>query len=179
VRQIVLEDLPAPYITPESVAARYRPADAPEPSVDRAPRMRTLSRSVLLRLLADGVITAKQARAGQEIAEVYRAITASVAPRVSAAYGERIGGERDAELPLTLRLALNNRYGPWRSWAGAVAVTPARSLADLTFLVCVDERGLDAAGRLLGVHHTTVKRRLQRSLHWYCANAGWLTEREA
>jgi hypothetical protein len=177
VRQIVLEDLPRPYVTPEAVAARFRPVEVDEAAVDPQPRSqpRPLMRDVLVRLFADGVIHRRQLDAGQEIERVYRAITASVSPRVTAAYGERIARGGDGEdLPVSLRLAYSTRYVPWRTWAGGVAVTPARSLADLTMLVCVDGYTPRQLRPRLGLHEQTLKRRLQVSLHEYCRIAGWL-----
>lgn len=183
VRQIVLEDLPRPYVTPEAVASRFRPVateEAPQPGPvdEEAARPKPMMRDALVRLFAAGIIHRRQLDAGQEIERVYRAITASVSPRVTAAYGERLAKGSDSdELPVSLRVAYSTRYVPWRTWAGAMAVTPAKSLADLTMLICVDGAGLWQAGQAIGLHDTTVKRRLQISLHWYAVNAGWVVEK--
>lgn len=179
VRQIVLEDLPAPYITPESVAARYRPAEAPDASPEpEAPRRRPLQRDPLVLLENEGVITRKQLDAGREILRVFTAITAAVAPRIVAAYGERVAKGIGEDLPVHLRLAYANRYAPWRDWAGAQAATPRSSLADLTLLVCVDGLGPRQVADRLRMDHRSVKRRLQASLHEYCRLAGWLAPSE-
>lgn len=177
VRQIVLEDMPRPYVTPEAVAARFRPVEVEEAAASPQPRphLRALRGDVLVRLFADGVIHRRQLDAGQEIERVYRAITASVSPRVTAAYGERMAKGSDGDdLPVSLKVAYSSRYVPWRTWAGAIAATPAKSLADLTMLVCVDGCTPHQVAMLIGVHHATVKRRLQISLHEYCKIAGWL-----
>lgn len=171
-RQIVLEDLPRPYTTPESVAARYRPDAVAQPEED-APRRRPLQRDPLVLLAADGCITRKQLEAGQEILRVFHAITAAVAPRV-AAYGERVAQGSGGDLPVHLRLAYCNRYVPWRAWAGAQAATPRHSLADLTLLVCVDALGPRQVADHLRMDQRTAKARLRASLHGYCRLAGWV-----
>lgn len=173
VGQVVVEA--SAYHTPEAMAAPHRPVaeDAPPP------RPRPMQRDALLLLLTAGILTPKQVAAGQEIARVYAAFVRGIAARVSAGYGERLDRGAEAELPVALGIASATRYAPWRTWAGGIAVTPRKSLADLTLLVCVDGLGPRQAGEALGMDHRTVKRRLQASLHWYCSNAGWLTEREA
>jgi hypothetical protein len=171
-RQVVLEDLPAPYVTPEAIARRYRPAEAPE--ADAAPRARPLRRDPLILLEGEGVLTRKQREAGHEILRVFTAITASVAPRIVAAYGERLAAGAGGDLPVHLRLAYCNRYVPWRDWAGRLAATPRASVADLTLLVCVDGFGARQVGDRLRMDQRTVKRRLQESLHGYCRLAGWI-----
>lgn len=162
------------YHTPEAMAAPHRPMAPVE--ADAPPRL--MHRNPLLLLGIDGVLPAWSVRAGQEVARVYRLITSASAARVTAGYGERLDrGDAGEDLAPSLRSAYADRYAPWRSWAGGVAVTPQRSLADLTLMVCVEELGLWQAAQRVGLHRTTVKRRLQASLHWYAANADWLPEK--
>lgn len=165
------------YHTPEAIAAQHRPASGGE--VPACERPRPLQRSALVHLMAEGVLPAWSVRAGQEIGRVYAAITASVAPRVSANYGERLDKSPDEDLPEALRIACVSRYTPWRQWSGQQAVTPARALSELTLLVCVDGLGPRQAADALRMDQRTVKRRLQASLHWYARHAGWLHAREA
>ncbi|MBR0677231.1 hypothetical protein GXW77_13700 [Roseomonas alkaliterrae] len=175
-RQIVLEDLPAPYCTPEAVAARYRPEPV-EVAEDEAPRLRPLRRDPLILLEADGAITTKQREAGQEILRVFTAITAAAAPRGVCGYAERLSRSTSDDLPVSLRLAYTNRYGPWRDWAGREPASRRQrraSLADLTLLVCVDGLGQDQAGLRLGMCRRSVVARLAYSLHHYCLLAGWI-----
>lgn len=164
------------WVTPEGMAARYRPTDA-----DGAPppRQRPLQRDPLVLLFAEGQLKRHHVQAGLEIARVFRAVTLGVSGHTTAGYGERLDRGADAELPEMLRIALVSRYAPWRRWAGEIAATPARSLADLTLLVCVDGLGPRQAADVLRMDHRTVKRRLQVSLHWYALHAGWLAPKDA
>lgn len=163
------------YVTPERMAAPHRPVEAAE----RAPRPKPMQRDVLVGLFADGVLHRRQVHAGQEIARVYALITAGVGARVTATYGERVPGGESEDLPPSVRAAYSDRYKPWREWAGAIAVTPARSLADLTLQVCVDGLTPRQLRPLVGLHDQTIKRRLQVSLHHYCRIAGWLVNDRA
>lgn len=165
---------PRPFVTPERMAARYRPAEDAEPS-----RPKPMQRDVLVRLFADGVLHHRQVAAGQEISRVYAVITAAVGARVIATYGERLPGGTGEDFPPSLRAAYVDRYKPWREWAGAIAATPARSLADLTLLICVDGLTPRQLRPVVGLHEQTIKRRLQVSLHQYCRIAGWLVNDRA
>lgn len=137
-----------------------------------------MQRCPLVLLGLGGVLPPWSVRAGQEVMTVYRLITSAPGGRVTAGYGERLDpGAVGDDLAPTLRAAYADRYAPWRAWAGAVAVTPARSLADLTLMVCVEELGLWQVRQRIGLHDTTVKRRLQDSLHWYACTAGWVPEK--
>jgi hypothetical protein len=173
-----MDEQPRPFVTSEGMAAPFRPvADAVPPS----PAPRQLRRNALVWLHADGILHRHQVLAGQEIERVFRLITAGVGASLTARYG-RITFDRAApgdDLPPGLRSAYVDRYAPWRTWAGAVAVTPAKSLADLTILVCVDDRGPRQVAEAMRMDHRTVKRRLQDSLHWYARHAGWVEERNA
>ncbi len=162
------------YHTPEAMAAPHRPSGVDEVSGPPRP----LQRNALLVLGVEGVLPNWSVRAGQEVARVYRLITSASAARVTAGYGERLDpGASSDDLAPSLRSAYADRYSPWRVWAGGVAVTPQRSLADLTLMVCVEELGMWQVGQRIGLHHTTVKRKLQGSLHWYARNADWLPEK--
>jgi hypothetical protein len=177
-RRIVLDELPRPFVTTEGMAAPYRPVtDAPPP----APTRRPLRRNALVWLLSEGILHRHQVQAGQEIERIFAVITAGTGASLTARYG-RITFDRAAssdDLPPGLRTAYVDRYAPWRSWAGRIAVTPAKSLADLTILVCVDDRGPRQVAEAMRMDHRTVKRRLQDSLHWYARHAGWVEERNA
>ena len=158
-------------------AAMARACAAHLASVPEALRCRPLRRDPLVALAEAGALTRRHLEAGREIAAVYQAITAEVAPRVSR-FGERLPGAAGSDLPVRLRLAYTNRYAPWRDWAGAQAATRRASLADMTLMVCVDGYGPRQVADLLRMDQRTVKTRLRESLHGYCRIAGWVGPNE-
>jgi hypothetical protein len=133
-------------------------------------------RDVVAGYLAKGVIRPEQARAAQEIAAHWYAVTRALHARCGL-YAERMpkGPEQDhpADAPRTAR------YLRWAEWANTQRVTPAASLVDLTLDVAVD--GLSWSGirtkRRIGDHRA--KREIQRSLWHYALGAGWVEERPA
>jgi hypothetical protein len=177
-RQIVLEGQPRPFVTTDGMAARFRPAEA---APAQAAARRTLRRNALVWLHSEGILHRHQVLAGQEIERIFAVITAGAGASLTARYG-RITFDRAAsgdDLPPGLRAAYADRYAPWRAWAGALAATPAKSVADLTILVCVDDLGPRQVAEAMRMDQRTVKRRLQDSLHWYARHAGWVEERNA
>lgn len=164
------------YHTPEAMAAPHRPLD--DQVYAGQGKRRPLQRSPILQLYAGGSLPHWSVAAGQEIARIDERVYGDSASRVTADYGAVTGGgSHDADLPLALRVPHAARYVPWRQWASGQKGGPLHSLYALTLLICVEECSVGHVSERARLHHGTVKRRLQASLHWYARNAGWVMEK--
>jgi hypothetical protein len=170
------------YVTPHHLAARARAANAAlreelrqlrAPSEDAAPIARPLQRDPLVFLAHRGSLPGESLRAGQEIARVFYAITASLTGRVTAQYGERLPAGTGDDWAPAMRAAYAERYVPWSAEFGRVPLGRS-TVRDMTLLVAADGMGCHPAARQIGSDHRTVLRQLQASLWWYAETAGWI-----
>lgn len=136
--------------------------------------LRKLERPVIDRLLQRGQIGDEQHRAGVEIAHVWIAITACLFPRVSDPGRPRGSGGSRADWSPSLVAAYTERYGVWRDEAGAISVGHRRTLADLVFMLAVDNYGPRQIERMWGVNHARVLDLVRNSLWRYAELAGWI-----
>jgi hypothetical protein len=134
--------------------------------------VRKLERPVVDRLLARGQIGDEQHRAAEEIARVWIAITSYLFPRVSDP-SQSGGRSADRDWPPSLVTAYRERYGVWRDEAAAVQLGHRRTLADLVFMVAVDNYGPRQIERLWGMNHARVLHLVRISLWRYAELAGW------
>jgi hypothetical protein len=135
--------------------------------------LRKLERSTIDLLLSRGAIGDEQYRAGREIARVWLAITAALFPRVSnPSRGARGAGVTDWSAGLNT--AYGDRYIPWRAEAGAQPCGFRRTVADLVFLLVVDNYGVRQVARLWGMDQRRVLHLGRCSLWRYAEIAGWI-----
>lgn len=88
------------------------------------------------------------------------------------------GGDVGGEL-MDVEEAERERYAPWRLWARGL---PARglprpsdeTLEDLTRMVVVLGRGVRQVADALRIDQRSAEKRLNLSLEWYAAHAGWM-----
>jgi hypothetical protein len=181
-RQIVLEDQPAPFVTTEAQVAQWvgaaaaGDADARLSAFEAWDRRRGLLRDTLAALRERRRITAHELRAGQEIAMVVEWQSGAFAPIVRSQFRERLADDAYAGgggLWLSLLEVEHTRYAPWREWADAYPVKVGKTLRDLTLLVVADGLGIRQASDALRMDQRRALRLLRRSLHRYCALAGW------
>ena len=119
-----------------------------------------------------GNLTAEQHRAGQEIATVWLAITSGLFARVQK-YEREPAGVSHADWRASTISAYQGRYIPWRDEAGAVAVK-GRTLAELVFLVVVDNYGCQQIAQSWHMHRDRVKQLTRSSLQRYAEIGGWV-----
>lgn len=135
--------------------------------------VRKLNKPVIDRLLARGQIGDEQHRAAEEIARVWIAITSYLFPRVSDPSQSRSRGTTN-EWPPSLVTAYRERYGVWRDEAGAVQIGHRRTLADLVFMLAVDNYGPRQIGSMWGMDQRRVLDLIRNSLWRYAELAGWI-----
>jgi hypothetical protein len=149
-------------------AMAARPVRAPSPVVH------VPTRNVVACYLAAGVLRPEQARAAEEIATHWFAVTRALHARCGL-YAERLprspDGDHPADAPRTAR------YRAWADWAGAVEATPACSLVDITLDMAVDGLSWHGIRQRRGMGDHRAKREVQRSLWRYALLSGWATER--
>ena len=133
--------------------------------------LRKLERPVIDRLLERGQMGDEQHRAGVEIAHVWVSITAALFPRVSDPSGSS-GRGASADWSASL-VAAYGRYKPWRAEAATVAVGHRRTLADLVFLLAVDNYGPRQIALMWGMDQRRVLHLVRTSLWRYAEMAGW------
>ena len=130
------------------------------------------------RMLDRGAITVDQRRAANEIMRVWTTMTAALLPRAQSM--ERAGGgAADAPWPPGLGRAYIERYIPWRAEAGGVLVGVRSTVADLVFMIVVDNYSLHATARHFNMHDGTCRNYLRESLYRYAEIAGWIEQQAA
>lgn len=135
--------------------------------------LRKLERPVIDRLLARGQIGDEQHRAAEEIARVWIAITAALFPRISDPSGNSVRGTSES-----WSASLTTAYKRYRTWceeAAAVSVGHRRTLADLVFMLAVDNYGPRQIERMWGINHARVLHLIRNSLWRYAELADWTT----
>ena len=184
-RMLDVGEGPQPYcMTDAQVAAIKARSDAaraarPEPE-GRSATVETLRRrrgDVVAMLWAEGRLGEKQIDAAQEILRVFASITRGAQGRVVAGYAER--GDKATladDLPPTLKAAYVQHYAPWRDWAGRMMVRGASNLGDLTLLFVADNLGPRQVAQRLGIQYAAAVPLLQKGLHGYAAQAGWVRD---
>jgi hypothetical protein len=135
--------------------------------------LRKLERPVIDRLLQRGQLGDEQHRAAEEIARVWIAITSYLFPRVSDPSRSRSRGSA-SDWPPALVIAYKERYSAWRDEAAAVQIGHRRSLADLVFMLVVDNYGPRQIERMWGMDHRRVLHLVRNSLWRYAELAGWI-----
>ena len=135
--------------------------------------LRKLERPVIDRLLHRGQLGDEQHRAAGEIARVWVAITSYLFPRTSDPSRSRSRGSA-TDWPPALVIAYKERYSVWRDEAGAVQLGHRRTLADLVFMLAVDNYGPRQIERMWGMDHRRVLHLVRNSLWRYAELAGWI-----
>jgi hypothetical protein len=134
--------------------------------------LRKLQRPVIDRLLGRGQIGEEQHRAAKEIEHVWVAITAALFPRISDPSGKgRLGTSQDWSA--ALQTAYGDRYQPWRDEAASVEIGHRRSLADLVFMLAVDNYGPRQIALMWHMDQRRVLHLIRTSLWRYAELAGW------
>ena len=156
-------------------AADKRRVDG-ERAVNATPEtLRNLQGDAVLRLQQKGLLTLEQWRAGAEICRVFTALTAGLLPRV--ADMSRVPGRSlTDDWPPGLAKACRDNYQPWRSNAALTMVAHRTTLADLVFMVVVDNYTPYQVAQRLGKDPRTVLGLLRDSLWNYAYRAGWLSD---
>ena len=134
--------------------------------------LRKLHRVAIDNLLERGSIGEDQHRAGEEILQIWVALTASLCAKTSSLL-RFSGGSREV-WPPTLTRAYRERYQPWRTEASGLFVAHRRTVADLVILLAVDNFGLAQIGRLVGIDQRRVLDCVRNSLYRYAELAGWI-----
>lgn len=141
------------------------------------PRRRLLYRDSLQQMEEKGLLGAEQVRAGREIAQIYEMLM-SVGRSGVGAYAEMVTLATGDLIPASFGVAVTTRYLPWKTWAQERYTNPghAKTIFDLTVLVCVDGYGKRQAADHLHMDHRRLMRLLQESLWRYCVIAGWVDD---
>lgn len=134
--------------------------------------LRKLDRPVIDRLLARGQVGDEQHRAAEEIARVWVALTAALFPRVSKPSGNNARGSTE-DWSASL-IAAYDRYKAWREESATVQIGHRRTLADLVFMLAVDNYSPRQIERLWGTDHRRVLHLVRNSLWRYAELAGWI-----
>ncbi|MEJ0020709.1 MAG: hypothetical protein WDN25_30005 [Acetobacteraceae bacterium] len=133
--------------------------------------MRKLERPVIDRLLERGQMCDSQHRAGGEISRVWISITAALFPRVSDPGGGRQHGHTE-DWSASL-ISAYRRYREWCEEAAKVQTGHHRTLADLVFLLAVDNYGPRQIALMWHMDQRRVLHLIRTSLWRYAELAGW------
>jgi hypothetical protein len=128
-----------------------------------------------LRGLRDaGRLTQAQYVASVEIGDLITWIEAGKQVIARSQFSERLAASTSTvALHQRLEEAERLRYGPWRAWASAFPVKPARSLEDLVRAFVAQGLGVEQAGRAFCMHRQRAEALLVRGLARYAQIAGW------
>jgi hypothetical protein len=155
--------------------AEQRQRDA-QLAVNATPETLRKHRSdVVDRLLERGQIGAEQKRAANEIARVFYALTMGLLPCAASFDGVR-GGRGRPDWPPSLQRAYTERYIPWRDEASRSLPRYRLSVADIVFMVAVDNRGQRQVARQIGMDQRTVLNLVRGSLYRYAQIGGWVDD---
>jgi hypothetical protein len=104
---------------------------------------------------------------------VFTALTAGLLPRASDL--SRVPGRSlSDDWPASLRKACQENYHPWREHAARTMVAHRTTLADLVFMVVVDNYTHIQVAKHIGLDYRKVLAMLRESLFDYAFRAGWL-----
>jgi hypothetical protein len=134
--------------------------------------IRQRKKVVVQELFNRGNLTAEQYRAGMEIAAVWKNLTSDLFARVQR-YERQPSGRSHHDWKASTTAAYLERYVPWRDEAGKVAVKQ-HTLADLVFLVVVDNIGVQQIASSWHIHRDKVKQLTRVSLQRYAEIGGWV-----
>lgn len=182
-RQIVLEDLPASYVTSQASVVQAMGDAAPDPvrallDAEGLHRRRALRADRLLGLHEARRITAPELRAGSEMRMVVEWQAGAFQPIAQSQLRERLVSsayDGDGQLWLTLTEVEHTRYLPWLDWARAVQVAKAAeaTMATLVRHVVIEGLGLRQVEQKMRMRNGRALRCLRAGLHRYAAIAGW------
>lgn len=155
-----------------------REAAAEELKINATPEtIRQRQIVVVDELLSRGKLMAEQRRAAIEINMVWISITAGLFAKVQK-YEQRVAGGCHEDWKASTVTAYHDRYIPWRNEAGSQTVRGQGSttVADLVFLVAVDNYGVRQVADNLRMDQRTVLDIVRNSLHRYAELACWVDE---
>lgn len=130
-------------------------------------------------LYAKGVFTKEQQLAANEICEVFITLTSGLFAK-SQSYVPRIPGSAKSDWAPGMVTAYLDRYVKWRDEAGALGFhcrAGRTTVADVVFLVAVDNLGLEQAANRLHVKRQRVLATVRESLYRYGELAGWYSKK--
>jgi hypothetical protein len=183
VRQIVLEDLPAPYVTTQAAVTQAMGEAAPDPvrallDAEGMHRRRALRSDRLLGLHESRRITASELRAGSEMRMVAEWQAGAFQPIAQSVLRERLVSsayDGDGQLWIALTEIEHTRYLPWLDWARTVQVAKAAEATIATLLrrVVIEGLGLRQVEADMHLRNGKALGLLRAGLHRYAAIVGW------